>query len=122
MFQAQVHLTSGTVISTELDPPLADKLITNLLAIPGVVPRLLTQVPTQQELADRAGRLRLVSVALGELLKEQGTLTFLAQPSHTAIVNSGAVAAIELTDTDPTPAERRHVRVESRPEVGTPVG
>ena len=30
--------------------------------------------------------------------------------------------AIELTDTDPTPAERRHVRVEARPEVGTPVG
>ena len=72
MYRVQLHLASGTTISAMLDPPLIDKLIGDLLALPGVVPRLLIELPTRDELGDRAARLRLVAVALGELLSRTG--------------------------------------------------
>ena len=122
MFHVQMHLTSGTRISADLDPPLADKLVSDLLALPGVVPRLLVQAPTEDELSDRAGRLRLVAVALGELLGHDGTLNFLSEHARTVVVDRAAVAAIEVTDPDPTSTNRRHVRIESRPDVAVPVG
>jgi hypothetical protein len=86
------------------------------------VPRLLLQVPTEAELSDRAGRLRLVAVALGESLSQEGTLNFLAQHARTVVVDRAAVAAIELTDPDPIPTARRPAQDESRPSVAVPVG
>jgi hypothetical protein len=124
MFHVQLHLASGARLSAELDPPLIDKLISELLALPGVVPRLLIQLPTDDELADRAARLRLVAVALGEMLSHEGTLNFLAEHARTVVVDRAAVAAIEVIDADPTPTPpgRRHVREESRSDVALPVG
>jgi hypothetical protein len=117
MIHAQVHLASGTRINAELDAPLIDKLISDLLALPGVVPRLLIRVPSEDELSDRAGRLRLVAVALGELLTQKGTLNFLAERARTVIVDKAAIVAIEVIDPDPTPASRRHVRAETRGDI-----
>jgi hypothetical protein len=122
MFQVQIHLTSGTRISADLDPPLIDKLISDLLALPGVVPRLLLQLPTTDELADRASRLRLVTIALGESLAQEGTLSFLAEHARAVVVDRAAVAAIEVTDPDPAPTIRRHARVGSSPDVAVPAG
>jgi hypothetical protein len=122
MFHVDLHLTSGASISAELDPQMIDKLIADMLALPGVVPRLLLQVPTEAELSDRAGRLRLVAVALGESLSQTGTLNFLAQHARTVIVDRAAVAAIEVTDPDPIPTNRRSAQDESRPSVAVPVG
>ena len=98
MFHVQLHLTSGTTVTAELDPPLIDKLIGDLLALPGVVPRLLLQLPTRDELEDRAARLRLVAIALGELLAHEGTLEFLAQHARAVVVDRTAVAAIEVSE------------------------
>jgi hypothetical protein len=122
MFQIQLHLTSGTKINAELDPPLTDKLISELLALPGVVPRLLVEIPSRDELADRAARLRLVAVALGEALGQDGTLNFLAEHARTVVVDRAAIAAIEVTDPDPSPTTRRYARGESQPEVAVPTG
>jgi len=122
MFHVQLHLASGATLEAELDPPLIDKLIGDLLALPGVVPRLLIQLPTRDELEDRAARLRLVAVALGELLSEEGTLEFLAQHARAVVVDRTAVAAIEVIDPDPSATGRRFGRVESRPEAAMPVG
>jgi hypothetical protein len=98
MFQVQLHLVSGEEISADLDPPLIDKLIGELLALPGVVPRLLIQLPTRDELEDRAARLRLVAVALGALLAEKGTLNFLAQEARAVVIDRAAIAGIEVVD------------------------
>jgi hypothetical protein len=122
MFHVQLHLASGEKISAELDPPMIDQLIGDLLALPGVVPRLLIQVPTRDELEDRAARLRLVAVALGVLLAEEGTLNFLAQHARAVVIDRAAVAAIEVIDPDPSPTSHRHVRIETQPEVAVPVG
>jgi hypothetical protein len=122
MFHVQLHLVSGARISAELDPPMTDKLISELLALPGVVPRLLIELPTEDELADRAGRLRLVAVAIGELLGKEGTLNFLAEFARTVVVDRASVAAIEVTDPDATPTNGRRIRDGSRSEVAVPVG
>jgi hypothetical protein len=120
MFHVEVYLESGAKISAELDPPMVDTLISDLLALPGVVPRLLIQLPTDDELRDRSGRLRLAAVALGELLSQPGTMNFLSEDARVVVVNRAAGAAIEVTD-PPTPSVKRHVRVESRSEVAAPV-
>jgi hypothetical protein len=122
MFHVQLHLASGTTINAELDPPLIDKLIGDLLALPGVVPRVLIQLPTPDELEDRAARLRLVAVAFGELLAQEGTLQFLDQHARAVVVDRMAVAAIEVIDPDPSAKSRRHVRVETQPEAAVPAG
>jgi hypothetical protein len=122
MFHVQLHLASGETISAELDAPLIDKLIGDLLALPGVVPRLLIQLPTRDELEDRAARLRLVAVALGVLLAEEGTLNFLAQHARAVVIDRAAIAGIEVIDPDPSATGRRHGRVESRPEAALPMG
>lgn len=122
MFHVQLHLASGATVTAELDPPMVDKLIGDLLALPGVVPRLLLQLPTRDELEDRAARLRLVAVALGELLSREGTLEFLAQHARAVVVNRAAVAAIEVSDSDPAATSRRRARIETQPEAALPVG
>ena len=122
MFHVQLHLVSGETISAELDPPLIDKLIGDLLALPGVVPRLLIQLPTRDDLEDRAARLRLVAVALGELLAGEGTLNFLAQHARAVVIDRAAIAGIEVIDPNPSTTGRRHGRVEARPEAALPVG
>ena len=121
MFRVQLHLTSGTTLSAVLDPPLIDKLIGDLLALPGVVPRLLIQVPTRDELGDRAARLRLVAVALGELLSHDGTLQFLAENGRAVVIDPAAVAGIEVIDPDPS-ATGRGLVVEGRTEAALPTG
>jgi hypothetical protein len=122
MFHVQLHLKSGSRIDAELDPPLIDKLVSDLLAVPGVVPRLLIRLPSEDELADRGGRLRLVAVALGELLSEKGTLNFLSQHARMVVVDRESVAAIEVIDPDPVTSNRRQAQAESRREVAVPVG
>jgi hypothetical protein len=122
MFHVELHLKSGSRIDAELDPPLIDKLISDLLVLPGVVPRLLIQVPSDEELADRAGRLRLVAVALGEMLSHKGTLNFLAQHARTVVVDREAVAAIEVIDPDPATNSRRQAHAESHRDIAVPVG
>ena len=122
MFHVQLHLVSGQTISAELDPPLIDKLIGELLDLQGVVPRLLIQLPTRDDLEDRAARLRLVSVALGELLAGEGTLNFLAQHARAVVIDRAAIAGIEVIDPNPSTTGRRHGRVESGQEVALPVG
>ena len=122
MFHVELHLKSGSRIEAELDPPLIDKLISDLLVLPGVVPRLLIQVPSDDELADRAGRLRLVAVALGEMLSHKGTLNFLAQHARTVVVDREAVAAIEVIDPDPATNSRRQAHAESQRDIAVPVG
>jgi hypothetical protein len=102
MFHARIHLASGETIGAELDPPLVDKLIGDLLALPGAVPRLLLQLPTKDQLEDRAERLRLVAVAMGSLLREEGTLNFLAQDARAVVIDRAAVAGIEVIDPDPS--------------------
>ena len=116
MFDVQVHLASGTTINAELDPPEIDKLIGDLLAAPGVVPRLLIQVPSRDELQDRAARLRLVALALGELVAEEGTLNFLAQHARAVVIDRAAVVGIEVIDPDPSTTGRRDSSAESRPQ------
>jgi hypothetical protein len=76
---------------------------------------LLIQVPSRDELDDRAARLRLVAVALGELLADDGTLNFLAQHARAVVVDRAAIAGIEVIDPDPSATGRRHGRVESTP-------
>jgi hypothetical protein len=122
MFNVQLHLKSGSRIDAELDPPTIDKVISELLALPGVVPRLLIQLPSEDELADRAGRLRLVAVALGELLSHRGTLNFLAQHARTVVVDRESVAAIEVIDPNPVTSSRRQAQAESHRDVAVPVG
>ena len=121
MFRVQLHLASGTTISAMLDPPLIDKLIGDLLALPGVVPRLLIELPTRDELGDRAARLRLVAVALGELLSQEGTVQFLAEHARAVVVDRAAVAGIEVIDPDPSATGRRH-GIEGRSEPALPAG
>jgi hypothetical protein len=122
MFHVWVHLKSGIRVDAELDPPLIDSLISDLLALPGVVPKLLLQVPSDNELADRAGRLRLVAVALGELLSHKGTLNFLAQHARTVVVDRESVAAIEVIDPDPITNSRRQGQAVPRGDIAVPVG
>jgi hypothetical protein len=122
MFHVQLHLKSGSRIDAELDPPIIDKVISDLLALPGVVPRLLIQVPSEDELADRAERLRLVAVALGELLSHKGTLNFLAEHARTVVVDRESVAAIEVIDPNPVTSGRRQAQAESHRDIAVPVG
>ncbi|HET8784086.1 MAG TPA: hypothetical protein VFM38_00505 [Candidatus Limnocylindrales bacterium] len=122
MFHVQLYLTSGATVSAELDPPLADKLIGDLLALPNVVPRVLLQLPTRDELEDRAARLRLVAVALGELLSQEGTLQFLAQHARAVVVDRTAVAAIEVRDPDPAAPSRGQATSQTQREAAQPVG
>ncbi|HEX5013848.1 MAG TPA: hypothetical protein VFV72_06765 [Candidatus Limnocylindrales bacterium] len=122
MFHAQLYLASGATVTADLDAPLVDKLIGDMLALPGVVPRLLLKLPTRDELEDRAARLRLVAVALGELLSHEGTLQFLAQHARAVVVNRTAVAAIEVSDSDPSAPSRGQARAETQPKAAQPVG
>jgi hypothetical protein len=122
MFHVQLHLKSGSRVDAELDPPMIDKLVSDLVALPGVVPRLLIQLPSEDELADRAGRLRLVAIALGEMLSDQGTLNFLAQHARAVVVDREPVAAIEVIDPDPTTNSRRQAHPESRRDIAVPAG
>ena len=122
MFHVQLHLKSGSRIDAELDPPLIDRLVSDLVALPGVVPRLLIRLPSEDELADRAGRLRLVAIALGEMLGENGTLDFLAQHARAVVVDRESVAAIEVIDPDPATSSRRQAHAESRRDIAVPAG
>ena len=122
MFHVQLYLVSGATVTAELDPPLVDKLIGDMLALPNVVPRLLLQLPTRDELEDRAARLRLVAVALGELLSHDGTLQFLAQHARAVVVERTAVAAIEVSDPDPATPSRGQAKAETQRQAAQPVG
>ena len=93
-----------------------------LLALPNVVPRVLLQLPTRDELEDRAARLRLVAVALGELLSQEGTLQFLAQHARAVVVDRTAVAAIEVRDPDPAAPSRGQATSQTQREAAQPVG
>jgi hypothetical protein len=92
MFHVQLHLVSGQTINADLDP------------------RLLIQQPTRDELEDRADRLRLVAVAMGEMPAEEGTLNFLAQHAPAVVVDRAAIAGIEVIDPDPSTTPRRPAR------------
>jgi hypothetical protein len=79
MFHAVFHLSSGDAVGADLDDQEIHKLIADLLAIPNVVPRLLDRRPSDEDLAEREGQLQLVAVAIGEELRKQGSLNFLAE-------------------------------------------
>ena len=69
-----------------------------------------------------AARLRLVAVAIGELLSHEGTLQFLGEHARAVVMNRAAVAGIEVIDPDPPATGRRHGLVEGRSEAALPVG
>jgi hypothetical protein len=121
MFQVQLSLASGATVTAELDPPLIEKLIGDMLELPGVVPTLLLELPTREEQEDRAARLRLVAVALGELLSHEGTLQFLAQHARAVVVNRTAVVAIEVSDSNPSAPRRAQAEVATQLEAAQSV-
>lgn len=117
MFQAQFHLVSGEAIGAELDELEVRQLIADLLAVPSVVPDVLESRPSEEQLEDREGQLQLVAIALGESLRQQGTLHFLSEHARSVIVQTDSVAGIEVFDPDAPAHEHQASRIASRPLV-----
>ena len=120
MFNAQFHLTSGDAVQASLDDREVERLIADLLALPDVVPGLLERRPSEEDLAEREAQLQLVAVALGESLRRDGTLNFLAEHARSVIVDTAAVAAIEVTDPDAPPFRGHRTRINSRQNLAAP--
>jgi hypothetical protein len=121
MFNATFHLTSGDAVRAELDDREIEQLVADLLALPDVVPGLLERRPSEDDLAEREAQLQLVAVALGESLRREGTLNFLAEHARSVVVDTAAIAAIEVTDPEAPPSRGDRVRITSRQNLATPV-
>lgn len=121
MFHATFHLTSGDVIGAELDTAEVERFIRDLLALPDAVGRILDHSPSDDDLSEREGQLQLVAVALGEELRVGGTLNFLAEYARSVVIDTAAVAAVEVLDPDAPPSKAGRIRIASRQNVGVPV-